>query len=67
VIEHAFADHHLFRPDDLGFDDDLPVLMTEKDAIKCRAFAQTGWWQVSVQAQLPERFLDALAHRILAI
>ncbi|WP_313915642.1 tetraacyldisaccharide 4'-kinase [Tahibacter sp.] len=67
VIEHAFADHHLFRPDDLAFDDGLPVLMTEKDAIKCRAFAQTNWWQVSVQAQLPERFLDALAQRILAV
>ena len=66
VIEHAFADHHRFRESDLAFGDGLPVLMTGKDAIKCRAFAQPDWWQVGVQVQLPERFLDALAARILA-
>jgi tetraacyldisaccharide 4'-kinase len=66
VIEHAFADHHRFRESDLAFGDGLPVLMTGKDAVKCRAFAQPDWWQVAVQVQLPERFLDALAARILA-
>lgn len=39
VERHAFPDHHPFRPDDLAFDDDRPILMTEKDAVKCRAFA----------------------------
>jgi tetraacyldisaccharide 4'-kinase len=67
VIEHPFPDHHRFRAGDLAFGDGLPVLMTAKDAVKCRASAQPGWWQVTVQAQLPERFLDALAARILAV
>lgn len=66
LIEHPFADHHAFRAEDLAFGDGLPVLMTEKDAIKCRAFAQADWWQVAVQAQLPERFFDTLASRIRA-
>ncbi|HSX62204.1 MAG TPA: tetraacyldisaccharide 4'-kinase [Tahibacter sp.] len=66
AIEHAFADHHLFGPADLAFGDGLPVLMTGKDAVKCRAFAQPDWWQVAVQAQLPERFLDSVAARIRA-
>ncbi|TDR44138.1 lipid-A-disaccharide kinase [Tahibacter aquaticus] len=66
VIEHAFADHHLFQPQDLAFGDDLPLLMTEKDAIKCRDFAQPHWWQVAVEAQLPAAFLDTLAARIRA-
>lgn len=66
VIEHAFPDHHRFRASDLAFGDGLPVLMTGKDAVKCRVFAQADWWQVAVQVQLPERFLDALAARILA-
>lgn len=66
VIEHAFADHHAFRAADLAFGDGLPVLMTDKDAIKCRAFAAPGWWQVGVRAELPERFFDALVARILA-
>ena len=50
VIEHAFADHHPFAPRDLSFGDDLPVLMTEKDAVKCTSFAQQGWWSVPVYA-----------------
>lgn len=67
VVEHAFPDHHLFRASDLAFGDDLPVLMTDKDAVKCRSFAMPDWWQVAVQAQLPERFFDALASRIRAL
>src|SRR5699024_7618852 len=39
VAAHAFADHHAFSAADIRFDDDLPVLMTEKDAVKCRAWA----------------------------
>lgn len=66
VIEHPFPDHHRFRASDIAFGDALPVLMTAKDAVKCRAFAKPGWWQVTVQAQLPDRFLDALTARILA-
>ncbi len=50
VREHAFADHHRFSVADLAFDDALPVLMTEKDAVKCAAFAQAHWWTVPVDA-----------------
>jgi tetraacyldisaccharide 4'-kinase len=35
VVPHAFSDHHSFCAEDLEFDDDLPVVMTEKDAVKC--------------------------------
>ena len=41
--------------------------MTEKDAIKCRAFARPHWWAVPVRALLPEDFLDALAARLRAL
>ncbi len=64
LIEHAFADHHAFAPADLDFNDDLPVLMTDKDAIKCQRFAQPHWWRVPVQADLPASFHDVLATRI---
>ena len=63
VIAHPFADHHAFVPADLAFEDSLPVLMTEKDAAKCRAFAQPGWWSVPVKAELPTAFYDALCAR----
>jgi tetraacyldisaccharide 4'-kinase len=49
---HAFADHHRYRVEDLAFGDELPVLMTEKDAVKCRAFARPGWWSLPVTAVL---------------
>ncbi|MGH8123359.1 MAG: tetraacyldisaccharide 4'-kinase [Rudaea sp.] len=61
AIEHAFADHHPYQPHDLDFGDGLPVLMTEKDAIKCAAFARADLWQVPVRAELPGEFFDALA------
>jgi len=64
VIEHAFADHHRFVPADLDFADDLPVLMTDKDAVKCLAFALPHWWRVPVRADLPDTFYAALVERI---
>jgi len=64
LIEHAFADHHAFAPADLDFNDDLPVLMTDKDAIKCQRFAHPHWWRVPVHADLPASFHDALAARV---
>jgi tetraacyldisaccharide 4'-kinase len=52
VIPHAFADHHAYRLSDLQFGDSLPLLMTEKDAVKCRGFAQRHWVYVPVTAQI---------------
>ncbi len=43
-LEHAFADHHAYLPEDLAFDDALPIVMTEKDAVKCAAFATDRMW-----------------------
>ena len=63
-IAHPFPDHHHYTAADLAFGDGLPVLMTEKDAVKCRAFAQTDWWSVPVTAELPAAFFDAVAARL---
>ncbi len=62
VVEHAFGDHHPFTAGDLEFGDDAPVLMTEKDAVKCHTFASARLWYVPVTA----RFSDAHAARVLA-
>jgi tetraacyldisaccharide 4'-kinase len=64
VVEHPFPDHHAFVASDLAFGDDGPVLMTEKDAVKCTDFAQAAWWSVPVRAELPAQFFDAVAARI---
>ena len=64
VIEHAFADHHSFAADELDFGDQLPLLMTDKDAVKCRRFAQPHWWRLPVQADLPQTFYETLGERL---
>ncbi|MEP6938281.1 MAG: tetraacyldisaccharide 4'-kinase [Rudaea sp.] len=66
VDEHPFADHHPFVAADLEYGDDAPVLMTQKDAIKCAAFARANFWQVPVRAELPSTFFDDVAARISA-
>jgi tetraacyldisaccharide 4'-kinase len=63
VIEHPFPDHHAFVPNDFPFDG-KPVLMTEKDAVKCRTFAQAHWWSVPVRAVLPKALFDDIAARL---
>lgn len=56
---HIFPDHHRFIQQDLsGFQNG--VIMTEKDAIKCQAFAEINWYYLSIAAQLPDSFWSAL-------
>ena len=50
-IAHAFADHATYSAAALAFSPSLPLLMTEKDAVKCRAFAQPDWWYLAVDAR----------------
>jgi tetraacyldisaccharide 4'-kinase len=54
IIEHPFADHHRFTAGELAFADDLPVLMTEKDAVKCIGFANPRLWVVPAAAVFGE-------------
>lgn len=67
VIPHAFSDHHQYKEADLAFDDDLPVLMTEKDAVKCRKFSSNKLLYLPVRAQLPSVFELELITRIKAL
>ncbi len=64
VVPHAFGDHHAYQPQDLSFGSELPVLMTEKDAVKCRAFATDWHFAVPLQAELPAAFWVALTDRL---
>jgi tetraacyldisaccharide 4'-kinase len=64
VVEHAFADHHAFTPQDLQFADGAAILMTEKDAVKCRAFAPPNSWFLAVDAKLDTAFGDKILERL---
>jgi tetraacyldisaccharide 4'-kinase len=68
IIEHTFADHHPFAARDLAFADDLLVLMTEKDAVKCAEFANPRLWYVPVAAVFSEAHTrDLLEHVVRKI
>jgi tetraacyldisaccharide 4'-kinase len=54
VIEHPFPDHHALSAAELDFGDGLAVLMTEKDAVKCREIAGPRAWYVPVEAAFGE-------------
>ncbi|MGH8622256.1 MAG: tetraacyldisaccharide 4'-kinase, partial [Burkholderiales bacterium] len=58
---HAFPDHHPFAASDLDYAGAEAMLMTEKDAVKCRRFAQASHWELAVDA-VPD---GALAELIL--
>lgn len=63
IIEHPFPDHHAFTAADLDFGDGLAVLMTEKDAVKCRKVAGPRLWYVPVEAT----FSEAASRRLLEL
>ncbi len=66
VSEHAFPDHHAYRPEDfagmIG-----TILMTEKDAVKCRDLGLDQAWSVPVEAILPDGFYAVLDSRLEAL
>jgi tetraacyldisaccharide 4'-kinase len=61
-VPRAFPDHHAFTPADLPVDG--RVLMTEKDAVKCRSFAGADWWAVELEVAPEPGFVDWLDARI---
>ncbi len=66
IIEHAFPDHHPFTAQDLQFGDGnhISVIMTEKDAVKCRDFAGENHWYMPVDAQLDSEFGERLLKQL---
>ena len=66
LYEHPMPDHYPFKPGDLNFGDALPVLMTEKDAVKCAPFADARCWYVPVTAQFPEEQERALVDLVIS-
>lgn len=70
VDAHVYPDHHGYTARELTFDDDLPVLMTAKDAVKCRGFGLQNAWYVPVTIDMGDdfsaRFLELLGTQPLS-
>ncbi|UDG80068.1 tetraacyldisaccharide 4'-kinase [Candidatus Steffania adelgidicola] len=64
--EVIFSDHKTYRQEMLRtlVNSDEHLLMTEKDAVKCRPFALTNWWYLPVDVRLPSNSADILLRSI---
>ncbi len=60
VTGHPLPDHARLRAEDISFADRRPVLMTEKDAVKCASVAGPQHWYVPVTASFAAAESDAL-------
>jgi len=67
VIRHVFPDHHDFQAEDCFFGDDLPVLMTTKDAIKCQGFAGDHCYAVVIELVLSPLAVTQINDLILTL
>ncbi|MGQ4877400.1 tetraacyldisaccharide 4'-kinase [Billgrantia sp. LNSP4103-1] len=64
---HAFPDHHRFSAEELDFGDDLPLVMTSKDAEKCDGLALVNAWVLEVEAAPPADFVAWLDRRLAGL
>ena len=61
---HLFADHHSYSRKDFEGLGDRPIIMTEKDAVKCRDLAGVDAWYLQVDADLSPSLLEAAQQTI---
>jgi tetraacyldisaccharide 4'-kinase len=64
LVPHPFPDHHPFVAADLEFGDAAPIVMTEKDAVKCKRFAKPSHWILPVRAVPDPAFDEWLQRRL---
>jgi tetraacyldisaccharide 4'-kinase len=64
VRQHPFPDHHLYLPRDLDYGKSVPIIMTEKDAVKCHRFAHENMWYLPITVNLDNEFEQQLLKRI---
>ena len=66
-IRHPFPDHHNFSSSDIFYLDHLPIVMTEKDASKCKDFDNNKIWYLTIDADVTNKFIDKLDKKLKSI
>jgi tetraacyldisaccharide 4'-kinase len=66
VVRHALDDHHRYDGAELRYDDTHPVLITDKDAVKCADHANERVYVVPVEAQVDETFYQRVHQHLHA-
>ena len=59
-----FSDHHDYQPSDLASIKADIIIMTEKDAVKCRTFADKRCYELPIVMLLSDEFSHALLHKL---
>jgi len=67
VVEHPFPDHAALKREDVTFADHAPVLMTQKDAVRCRSFATEQMWAVEMELKVDSLAENALLDELKAL
>jgi tetraacyldisaccharide 4'-kinase len=62
----AFPDHHAYTAADCRFGGDAPLIMTEKDAVKCERLAgeRDDWWVLRVDAVIEPALGELVVNKI---
>jgi tetraacyldisaccharide 4'-kinase len=61
---HAFPDHHHYSGNEINPKDADAILMTEKDAVKCAAFASPRHWVLQVDAQVAPPLFNLITEKL---
>ena len=70
LISHAFPDHHAYQQSDFDFSgtgsqsDEVMIIMTEKDAVKCRTLQLKNAWYLPVSACLDGDLAGSLLRKL---
>ena len=64
LIEHSFPDHYQFQEEDFLFSEQLPIIMTEKDAARCSKIENKNIWVLKTEADLPMEFAHKIANKM---
>ncbi|MAR95385.1 MAG: lipid ABC transporter permease [Gammaproteobacteria bacterium] len=67
IIKHPYPDHHIFSSSDVFYLDHLPIIMTEKDASKCKDFDINKIWYLTIDADVKEKFINELDHKLKSL
>ncbi|MDR1530496.1 MAG: tetraacyldisaccharide 4'-kinase [Burkholderiales bacterium] len=66
ATSHSFADHFPYTAADLAIPEARWIIMTEKDAVKCRVFADDRCWYLAMISQIPDPLLDLIEEKLRA-
>ena len=67
IVRHPYPDHHNFSSNDIFYLDHLPIVMTEKDASKCKDFDNNKIWYLTIDADVNNKFIDDLEDKLKSI